>query len=1012
MKLYTVKFITLLIISQLSYANTCSKTQSVSKYKSVIQNLLKQNANLDKITQGKKIDHYSLQAIFGHQFEISKTDERIAEFKETLDKKNGIQIENESLDNCLNQLGFTNYQKELRKQSSLLLTKKIEILEQNRKFLDSIRETSLTENTLPDIKDKISKDSTVALKEKSTLEDDLIKGQSQSLNEKSSGKRELIEYKNLLTKIKIELLDKRIEANKNLEEKIKLFEDLSAKLKRLSSKDNLDSHKVLKERFLEIETLWLSLSSENYFGLFRISESLNLPNIPMALDEKKYETNISDISKLRSEIIQLRKEIIKNYTQKKNQELKLLNNLVSSSSAIRESYYNKLGASFFFKSVKQLDFLKKIKNEFISAPYRAVSYFYSKYLYLSEQISLGKEGYVKISGQLFLILLGIISLFAMNILFKKLNDWIDQFFEFLFKRQTRSFLLRKVFSIWNKIKDSSVLIMWMITLYLIQSFKLFTNLNLFIKVAQVYLAAHIIKSVVTIFLGSISRLDSGNFFEFKKKANETSDKFKNIFLFYFFTMVFIEATVGKVYFYSLLNVIVVIYSLYLYFIESSRWEPEFKKYSERMFAGAIVEKFFRVLEYCPKIFRSTLLLIFINLLMIFDTIAGLTENFEISKKISANLFKKQIEKIEAGDGADTKIPTEYKDSFSLKSLSTDDEYVENGQNLEEKISNEVKEWVDEVSEEHTLVVFGDKGVGKTTLLKRISQKLETEQALDVRYAKLPSKTTKKSALREFICQILNEEVTDNFDLYEIDKRQTRKVVIVIDECQNVFLSQTGGFSAYYELINLINLNTENIFWVMSFNKYSWLFLDRAFGRTQFFRNIFELQGWSDSKIKELIMKRHNKTKFKLSYDLLISATRSQDEIDKYASIESKFFKLLWELSRGNPRAALYLWMTALSRKNRTTFNVNIPKEFESAGQEKMPDELLFVIAHVLKHENLTASEIESTTNLQRGYVRNAIKIALERNFFYRDERHRYMVDITTQHSLIRFLKVKNFIYGN
>ena len=199
---------------------------------------------------------------------------------------------------------------------------------------------------------------------------------------------------------------------------------------------------------------------------------------------------------------------------------------------------------------------------------------------------------------------------------------------------------------------------------------------------------------------------------------------------------------------------------------------------------------------------------------------------------------------------------------------------------------------------------------------------------------------------------------------------------------------------------------------MSFNKYSWLYLNRAFGRTQFFRNVFELTGWSYVKIKELIMKRHAKTKFRLSYDLLINATRSQDEIDKYASVESKFFKLLWELSRGNPRSALYLWISALSRKNKSVFNVNIPKEIDFHGVEKMPDELMFVLAHVIKHENLTSFEIESTTNLQNGYVRNAIKLGLEKKYLYRDERRRYMIDISTQYTLLKLLKEKNFIYGN
>ena len=160
------------------------------------------------------------------------------------------------------------------------------------------------------------------------------------------------------------------------------------------------------------------------------------------------------------------------------------------------------------------------------------------------------------------------------------------------------------------------------------------------------------------------------------------------------------------------------------------------------------------------------------------------------------------------------------------------------------------------------------------------------------------------------------------------------------------------------------------------------------------------------------MLRHSKSKYKLSYDLLINATRSQDEVDRYSSVEAKFFKLLWELSQGNPRTALYLWLTALSKKNRSTFNVNIPKELELTQMQKLNDNMLFVLAHILKHENLSMREIEMTTNFPKGVVSNSIKLGQERKFLYKDSERRFMIDIASQHGIIKYLRLKNFIYGN
>jgi GTPase SAR1 family protein len=539
----------------------------------------------------------------------------------------------------------------------------------------------------------------------------------------------------------------------------------------------------------------------------------------------------------------------------------------------------------------------------------------------------------------------------------------------------------------------------------------FGELVIFSKLVQVYLAAQILKIVVTIFLGSISKLDSSNFVTFKKKAEETSNKFKNIFIYYFYFMMVFELTIGMVYLYTILNIVVLAYSLFSLLKESSHWENELANYAEKKFAGVVVEKYFRLLKPMPRRLRSLLLLLFILVFLVFDFFISLSENFEISKKISANLFKKQIEKVEAEDGADIKIPQEYKDHFAPMSIEGQEEYVENGHKLEERIQGEIIEWCDSFSDEHSVVIFGDKGIGKTTLLKRIAFEIEQEKDVETIYLKVPPKVISKEDLYEFFHKSLAGDC-DEFNLYKYDKGLEKKTIILLDESQNIFLSHTGGFNAYYELTNLINLNTENIFWILSFNKYSWLYLDRAFGRTQFFRNVFEVKGWSDNKIKELIFKRHYKSDYKLSYDLLINATRSQDEIDKYSSIESKFFKLLWEMSAGNPRAALFLWISALSRKSNRYFNVNIPKEIDLDGLEHQPDDLMFVVAHVLKHENLSSKEIVETTNLPEGIVRNSIRLAIEKKYFFRDERKRYMVDIATQYGLTRYLKVKNFIYGS
>lgn len=1007
MKYLILLFFCVLTHSSVKASSSCDRDQTLKSYNQSLENLNLQKSQVKAVLAGEVVEDFSPTQLFGSDFDLSQTDTRITGLNNTLSKKSGISLEHESLFECLNKLKLTKRVSTFQTLSKEVIDLKIQFLLKNRKLGDSLRNKEGGENSLPGLKEKLDQDTSEAKQLKAKLEIKLIENTSESSKEKSVIKREGLSFKNELTRIKIELLEAKLNANKALELRIQVFEGYKSKLLELAS--DIKNRKAHEDNFFLVEDLWLKLARENYYDIIFEKDTLELPKIPVFPKGENFQTD--EIKANYEELQQLRREILKDHTQKKTQEIKLLNQLVTNSNSIRASYYQELGHSYFFRSLGELKSYKLLKNEITAAPLRIISYGYKKYLYIAERIKLGKEGYVDLFGHLLIMAILVILFFTFRIVFSKTEEKLDNWFRSLFKSFSNFFLLRKAYSFWVKVKEITVPVLWYISLDLIEKIDYFDDIYLVVELIQVGLGARILQVLVTKFLGAVSRLDTGNFQSFKEKATETSIRFKNIYLFYFVALILIEVTVGKVYLYTVVYYIVLFYSFFQFVKESARWESEFNKYAEKRFSGVLVENYDRLIGFLPKKFNAALMLIFIWVLQIFNLFISLTENLEISKKISANLFKKQIEKVEADVEEESQIPEEYRELFSPRSIENDEEYVENGYKIEEKVMSEVAEWKEGKSDEHSLVLFGDKGIGKTTLLKKIERELNADESIKNIYCKVPSKLTQKSDLFKFLSELLGD-TEESFDIYRIDKRLNQKTVVILDEAQNVYLSQTGGFDAYYGLMNVLNMNTDNLYWIMSFNKYSWLYLDRAFGRTKFVRNVYEVLGWSDTKIKELIVKRHEKSRFRLSYDLLINATRSQDEIDRYASVESKFFKLIWELSRGNPRAALFLWKSALSRRSNTVLNVNVPRATELEGIEKLPDDLLFVIAEVLKHENLSTSEIERTTNLQKGLVRYALKLGLERKYFFRDERNRYMIEISTQYGLIKYLRAKNFIYGN
>src|SRR5690606_32140936 len=133
------------------------------------------------------------------------------------------------------------------------------------------------------------------------------------------------------------------------------------------------------------------------------------------------------------------------------------------------------------------------------------------------------------------------------------------------------------------------------------------------------------------------------------------------------------------------------------------------------------------------------------------------------------------------------------------------------------------------------------------------------------------KITSSHDLLSLLGSSLGIDIQDwNKDLLQFDKK-TKKTIILIDEGQNLFLAKHRGFDAYKLLTSIMNLRTENLFWFVIFNRYSWAYLNAVMGGSQFFRKVFKTSPWSDEEIQDLIMNRHNKSTYELEFDPILFA---------------------------------------------------------------------------------------------------------------------------------------------
>ena len=1017
-KVITHLFFLSLAVSSFSIkAINCTKVEGQNLYKNTVEQIKSQINEMNSLLNGDSKQITSPALIFGVDFDIAKSQEIIKKLEINNSEKNGISVEHEAVHNCINKHNKKEQVEELEKLSKERNSIKIALIKRNKELNNFIKSNLDSNQSLPMIKSKLENEKFNAEQIKETLTKNTNKNDFDVLIEKNSEKRELLIIKGQLEKNKLDIINIGLKYNKELEDSITKFEEKSQTLNQISLRTNDERENgTVRDDFEQIQTIWKQIINLNFNQIFKTSLSIEFPNapkLPRSSEDQELKPLINEIQNLANENKEIKKSLSKKITDKKNYEIKLQTTLLLQTNILRSKIFQKLPSKFVLLQLTQKSFYLDITDEIKASPYKIMTFVYSKVLYLRENYLLGKEGLKKLAFDILSLLLFGLLITIINLILGKSYSITNDFSSKLIRKYHQYSLIKNAVSIWNKYKDNYTTLVWLCICYYCTNIDWIKDYNFIIKLISVFLIYKIIKSLFVIFLGRISRLDLKNFQEFKDRANQTSRYLANIYLFYAVTLLFIEGTAGKVFLYSIINTFILIISIIRIINTSKIWRNELQAYLERNFSGLIVEKLQKISKALPESIIPLFYLLFILILSVFDVFIKLTENFEISKKISANIFRKQLESIEKDENSSLAIPNEYFERFVSSKNDLDIEFIISDEKTYKVMMNDIEEWILEQSEEHSLVIFGDKGVGKTTLLLNVISDFKEGHNVDTLCLKIPSKITNEEELHDFISSALKIEKLKDIKqtIYEFDKSLDKKIIIYIDEAQNVFLSQERGFQAYYAIINVINLNTKNIFWSLSFNKYSWLYLDRAFGKNQFFRNVYELKGWSDVKIKDLILSRHKLSKFRLSYDSLINTTRSQDEIDRYASVESKFFKLLWEMSNGNPRLALQLWTTALSRKNLTTFNVNLPKAKLSVNLDRLTDDFLFTIAHVVKHENLSSKEIESTTNLSEVIVRNTIKMALELRLLHRDERRRYLIDISSQNQVIKFLRAKNYLYG-
>ncbi|MCG8418036.1 MAG: hypothetical protein MJE77_08860 [Proteobacteria bacterium] len=350
--------------------------------------------------------------------------------------------------------------------------------------------------------------------------------------------------------------------------------------------------------------------------------------------------------------------------------------------------------------------------------------------------------------------------------------------------------------------------------------------------------------------------------------------------------------------------------------------------------------------------------------------------------------------------------------------------------------------------EGTVVLVGGAGMGKSTgldLLERalgepvlklkLRDKYTDAEALVAGLARLfevsqqtagrPGKESEAELLRSGAAgrpaiRSDDDSASGRLDESELITRITAKLakeercIVAVDNCHNLFLRKVGGFAAWEAFTRIVSASCENIFWVLTFDSTAWDYLSNIAAGVSYFRRVLHIPPWNDTDLRRMILTRMRRAGYRTNFtDLLVTRLEGVNTATQIVRTSQGYFRLLCDFTDGNPRLACHFWLRSLvpdPQKRRVRVHLFASPRIEEL--EKLPDDIAFVLTAVVEHENMTASELVTVSNLPEQFCRFALRYCRDRGYMWRSPRTgRTKLSVHWQQPIIRYLKRKNLLYS-
>lgn len=231
----------------------------------------------------------------------------------------------------------------------------------------------------------------------------------------------------------------------------------------------------------------------------------------------------------------------------------------------------------------------------------------------------------------------------------------------------------------------------------------------------------------------------------------------------------------------------------------------------------------------------------------------------------------------------------------------------------------------------SFALVGFNGQGRNKVLARLTSEQGVEPLC------CPVKVTNK---KDFQGIIAPNGLNDKDDL--VSYLDSTRKILVLEDCQNLMLKTVGGFEALNEFLRIMSATWDRVFWVTSWERTSWLYLEEIMDIGKFFTTVVYLRPVESEQLQGLIEGMIAELGYGVQHD-------------------EGFFGELAAENRGL-LSACYYWLlkeARLVKERKILFN---QPQYRIEGIDKLNERETYALVSLIQNDGLDASLLSLVIN--------------------------------------------------